>query len=171
MTVASCPYASLDEAWGEVADVSSSRGKKGHRKHSRRSGRKAPAPAASAPCYLYQKEDDPDVDDIMSTYGPYEREDYDGARDQSPLHYTTGPDDRNSSVAPGAVRYVPDDDDYLEDDPEPSWAPVVGPPQASAASDERTMLLEFGTFVFAGLVFIFIMENLVQLGTQMKTPF
>ena len=167
MTVAACPYASLDEAWGEVADVSS-RSKKGHKKHSRRSGRKPVAP--SAPCYLYQKDDDPDMDDIMSTYGPYEREDYDGARDQSPLKYTTGPDDRNASVQPGSVHYVPDDDDYLEDDPDP-YAPVLRSGTTVSEEAQRMMMLEFGTFVFAGLVFIFIMENLVQLGTHMKTPF
>ncbi len=64
-------------------------------------------------------------------------------------------------------------DDQEEDVPFPDAAPLPHHPPAAAVAVKsgNAMMFEFGSFVFAGLLLILVLEQFIQIGAGVRPPY
>lgn len=169
MTVArSNSYCTIEDAWGGVFSTpaappaASRKGTKANRKAKR-------TPQGS--CHLYERP--APVDDIFSRYEPFDKTKW--SRTQAPLMDTNGVPRREQDAH---VDIYPDRDEYdITEEPAPQTrppaeeSPIGGGAAAALPPTQTQTLIEFATFVFAGLLLIVILEQMIQVGLKMRAPF
>lgn len=101
-----------------------------------------------------------------------------------PLHSDVTPGTWSTGVSPIIKRQQVDDDDgvstsdYVEDDGSDIMAPASPAPMtpqspspsrySGVEDDERDKVLDFGLYVASGIMLIFLLEQILQLGMRMK---
>jgi hypothetical protein len=182
-------YCSIQEAWGDPYFPS----KKGEKK------RRNKQPSVREPaCHLYDMKNDKSMDDIFSMYDEFDKTNY--SRNQTLLPLSDGPQTRNDPLYDANIQAGRDDYDVTQVEEfageEKALAPYVanGQMQTSLAAPStsfgsetefvnkkvqqqnheltsRAMLFEFLSFVVAGLLLIFVLENVLTIGLHLRSPY
>lgn len=145
-------YSSIDEAWGMSAEPSR-RVRKANKFKKPSPQVQAPAPDVPPephmPCHLYEQQA---VDDIFSMYQPYSDIMLNEEYEPHPPPADVFPDDTEPTAkSPDATNPSP-------------WL-------SNKLAEDNASFWEFMAFVFFGILLIVLMENLVQIGMAMRSPF